>query len=203
MCLSFSVAGMSFVGADVGGTYITIEGKGFDGYKDNTQVYVNDALCENVEVTDSKLTCKSPAETDVGSSVGGPRGLKYNLWLDQVVDETAIGAAVDALDASTSEEFIVDQGFIDKQMSNEQSDYTGKLSGLFIAPETGNFTFAVCSNDAAELYLGTSEDPATKTLIDSSSSACSDNPGLGSGNKISLVKGQNYWGSKCHLQISK
>ena len=26
------------VGADMGGTFITIEGKGFDGYKDNTQV---------------------------------------------------------------------------------------------------------------------------------------------------------------------
>ena len=120
-----------------------MEGLGFDGYKDNTQVFVNDALCENVEVTSTTLVCKTPAEADVGASSGGPRGLKYNLWKGEVVDETAIGAAVDALDASASEEFLVDQGFINKQMSDEQSDYTGKLSGLFIAPNSGNFSFGV------------------------------------------------------------
>merc|ERR1719228_760869 len=95
----------SNTGADVGGTFLTLEGLGFDGYKDNTQVFVNDALCENVEVTSTTLVCKTPAEADVGASTGGPRGLKYNLWKGEVVDETAIGAAVDALAASASEEF--------------------------------------------------------------------------------------------------
>ena len=88
----------SNTGADVGGTFLTLEGLGFDGYKDNTQVFVNDALCENVEVTSTTLVCKTPAEADVGASTGGPRGLKYNLWKGEVVDETAIGAAVDALE---------------------------------------------------------------------------------------------------------
>ena len=81
-------------GADSGGTFLTLQGLGFDGYKDNTQVrwwqmdfiygisqfdpkvFVNDALCENVDVTATSLTCKTPAQAAVGSSQGGPRGLK-------------------------------------------------------------------------------------------------------------------------------
>ena len=191
------------VGSDNGGTYLTIEGKGFDGYKDNTQVFVNDALCENVEVTSSSLVCRSPALTEVGASTGGARGLKYNLWIGELVDETDIGAGVDALDASASEEFIVDGGFIDQQMSTEQSDYTGKLSGLLVAPETGNFSFALCANDAAELYLGTSEDPASKVLIASIEDACNDDyPDINRHNLdlIPLVKGQNYWIEAVHIQ---
>ena len=99
---------------------------------------MSDSTCENVEVTSTNLVCKTPAESSVGSSPGGPRGLKYNLWIGEVVDEAAIGAGVDGLSAGDSEEFLVDQGFIDSQMSTEESDYTGKLSGLFIAPNTGN-----------------------------------------------------------------
>ena len=145
---------------------------------------------------------------DVGSSTGGPRGLKYNLWVGELVDETAIGAGVDALDVAASEEFIVDEGFINQQMSSEQSDYTGRLSGIFIAPESGNFSFAVCSNDAAELYLGTSADPASKMLIASKEEACDEGSGyehypeINRHNlpQIPLVKGENYWIEAVHIQ---
>ena len=164
-------------------------------------MFVNDALCENVKVTSDVLTCKSPAQADVGASPGGPRGLKYNLWVGEVVDETDIGAAVDALDASASEEFIVDQGFIDSQMSSEESDYTGRLSGLFVAPESGNFSFVVCANDAAELYLGASEDPASKTKFYGRSTSCSNNKHsmTGARDMVELVKGQNYWIEAVHV----
>jgi len=187
-------------GADMGGTFLTLEGKGFDGYEDNTQVFINDALCENVEVTSTKLTCKTPAESSVGSGVGGPRGMKYNLWVGEVVDEAAIGAAVDALSAGDSEEFIVDQGFIDTQMSAEESDYTGKLSGLFIAPNTGNFSFAICANDAAELYLGTSGDSTTKALVANRTEKCDENiPDGGYGDKIELMEGEVYYIEAVHI----
>ena len=45
------------VGADMGGTYITIEGKGFDGYKDNTQVKKNHNRFYSEIVNNSVLTC--------------------------------------------------------------------------------------------------------------------------------------------------
>ena len=186
-------------GADNGGTFLTLEGKGFDGYEDNTQVFVNDALCENVEVTSTNLVCKTPAESSVGSSTGGPRGLKYNLWTGEVVDETAIGAAVDALSAGDSEEFTVDQGFIETQMSAEESDYTGKLSGLFIAPTTGNFSFAVCANDAAELYLGTTSEPSTKALVASQETKCPEHTPETYGDKIELVEGETYYIEAVHI----
>ena len=188
-------------GASSGGSFLTLEGLGFDGYKDNTQVFINDARCENVDVTSTTLVCKTPAETEVGASTGGPRGLKYNLWKGEVVDETDIGAAVDALSAADSEEFLVDQGFIEKQMSDEQSDYTGKLSGLFIAPNSGKFSFAVCANDAAEVYLSTSDDSSAKAMVASAASKCNKNvPANGAyGDQIELVGGSNYWIEAVHV----
>ena len=92
----------------------------------------------------------------------------------------------------------MDQGFINKQMSDEQSDYTGKLSGLFIAPNSGNFAFAVCSNDAAELYLSTSADPSGKVMVASSSSACDKPSSYDS--PVELVEGENYWIEAVHIQ---
>ena len=112
-------------GGDNGGTHITIEGSGFDGYKDNTKVFVNDARCEIVDITSSRLVCKSPKETDVGTVTAGSRGLVYHLWKGEEVDYPDMGSQVDTLDVANAEEFIVDQGFIDKQMSDEEMGYTG------------------------------------------------------------------------------
>ena len=70
---------------------------------------------------------------------------RYNLW-SELVDETAIGAAVDGLAVGDSEELLVDQGFIAGQQFSEQSDYTGKLSGLFIAPNSGTYRSVLSFN---------------------------------------------------------
>ena len=53
------------IGGENGGTYINIEGYGFDGYKDNTQVFVNNAKCDIVDIESSKLTCRSQKASDV------------------------------------------------------------------------------------------------------------------------------------------
>ena len=77
-------------------------------------------------------------------------------------------------------------------MSNETFGYTGRLSGLFVAPNTGNFSFMVCSNDAAEIYFSTSADPASKVLVAHKDGPCSNGqPWKGNaGDQISLVEGE-------------
>ena len=190
------------VGASNGGTFITIEGAGFDGYKDNTQVFVNDALCDVVEIDSSKLVCKSPPESNVGAPSGGPRGLKYQLWKDIVAGSTDLGSKVAALSGASAAQFIVDQGFINQNMDGEVSEYTGRLSGLFIAPNTGAFSFAVCSNDYAELYFGDSDDPASKSMIARKAGSCTNNKPDESNfsDKIELIEGKAYFIEAVHIQ---
>lgn len=49
--------------------------------------------------------------------------------------------------------------------TNSNDNYGARLRG-FIAPEvSGNYVFYICSDDAAELYLGTNEDPESIRLI--------------------------------------
>ena len=181
------------------GTYITIKGAGFDGYKDNTKVYVNDALCEVVSIDSYEIVCKSPDDSLIGEATLGPRGLKYELW-DSLGDKADLSASVDGLGAATNE-MVVDGALINQQMADEESDYTGRLSGLFIAPVSGNFTFAVCSNDYVELYFSESSDSADKVKIAKKSGQCSNNkPSSGKfSDPITLVEGQVYYIEAIHL----
>jgi len=48
---------------------------------------------------------------------------------------------------------------------NFESDFGAVLQGYFLAPVTGSYTFAVSGDDATDLRLGTSQDPATVRRI--------------------------------------
>ncbi|HEY0552168.1 MAG TPA: PA14 domain-containing protein, partial [Verrucomicrobiae bacterium] len=49
----------------------------------------------------------------------------------------------------------------------DSSDYGTKIFGLFVAPTTGNYQFALSSDDTSELYLSTDALPANKVLLTS------------------------------------
>ena len=66
--------------------------------------------------------------------------------------------------------------------------------------------FAVCANDAAELYLSTDAAPANKAQVAVQAEKCGEWNGLenvpgGSSysDKIELVGGQNYWIEAVHV----
>ncbi|MFN0068624.1 MAG: lamin tail domain-containing protein [Limisphaerales bacterium] len=44
-------------------------------------------------------------------------------------------------------------------------DYGQRMHGFVIAPQTGNYTFWIATDDAGALYLGTNENPATARVI--------------------------------------
>ena len=48
---------------------------------------------------------------------------------------------------------------------NFETDFGAVLQGYFLAPVSGNYTFAVSGDDATDLRLGTSQDPATVRRI--------------------------------------
>src|SRR6185503_19511552 len=49
------------------------------------------------------------------------------------------------------------------------NDYGSQLRGYVTPPVTGNYVFFICSDDVANLYLSTDENPANKKLIASES----------------------------------
>lgn len=48
---------------------------------------------------------------------------------------------------------------------NYADNYGTQIVGFFYPPSTGNYTFYLCADDNAELYLSTDADPANKKLI--------------------------------------
>src|ERR1022692_892628 len=49
--------------------------------------------------------------------------------------------------------------------SGQGSSYAERVSGLFIAPQTTNYVFFVCSDDDSDLFLSTDASPTNKHLI--------------------------------------
>jgi hypothetical protein len=49
--------------------------------------------------------------------------------------------------------------------SNVAENYGQRLMALITPPTTGDYTFWIASDDQSALYLGTNENPATKSLI--------------------------------------
>ena len=48
---------------------------------------------------------------------------------------------------------------------NDKDEYGDRMRGYIYPPETGNYTFWVAGDDAAQLWLSTSSNPANKVLI--------------------------------------
>ncbi|HWX19001.1 MAG TPA: chitobiase/beta-hexosaminidase C-terminal domain-containing protein [Candidatus Binatia bacterium] len=49
--------------------------------------------------------------------------------------------------------------------SGQGINYAERVSGLFIAPQTANYVFFVCSDDDSDLFLSTDSNPTNKHLI--------------------------------------
>ncbi|MBI4659700.1 MAG: Ig-like domain-containing protein [Verrucomicrobia bacterium] len=57
-------------------------------------------------------------------------------------------------------------GDINNQANNAYGDnYGAQMVGYFYPPSTGDYTFKVCADDEAQLFLSTDENPANKKLI--------------------------------------
>jgi hypothetical protein len=51
-------------------------------------------------------------------------------------------------------------------------NYGGRVTGWIVAPMSGDYKFYLRSDDASELHLGTTEDPATLALIAEQTACC-------------------------------
>ncbi len=84
------------------------------------------------------------------------------------------------------------------------SNWADRIRGYIVAPTTGNYIFWIASDDASQLWLSPSTDPAGKVLLASVSSytaarAWTSKPSQKSV-AISLVAGQSYYFEVLHKQ---
>jgi hypothetical protein len=77
----------------------------------------------------------------------------------------------------------------------QDKNWISRQSGYYCAPENGDFFFYVRSNDWAELYISTDEDPTNKRLISASyghSNSFAARPEQGS-YPVTMAKGRSYY----------
>ena len=185
-------------GADVGGTHVTVQGNSFDSMVGKTEVMLGSTPCKILTVSNSELVCSTPAQADLSNTNAGGRGMLYEIWTateDANVNDTS---------AADYHSMVVDGSNVDGPYFNETNGFTGRLSGLFVAPYTGKMSFYLKASDAATLYLSTDSDPANKVAIVTHSKAVTSLPSRGSphSDPIELVKGELYYIEATHVQSS-
>ena len=55
--------------------------------------------------------------------------------------------------------------FAQLQYSSRGQQYGARVRGFLIPPQSGNYTFGICSDDSSELWISPSEDPKAKTKV--------------------------------------
>jgi hypothetical protein len=55
--------------------------------------------------------------------------------------------------------------FAQLQYSGRGQQYGARIRGFLIPPQSGNYTFGICSDDSSELWLSPSEDPKAKSKV--------------------------------------
>jgi len=185
------------VGASSGGTHVTIQGNSFDAFPGKTQVMLGSTPCDIVSITNSELTCSTPAEGDVtGANVGG-RGLLYEIWTETE------DATIDDTSASDYNSMTMDGSTVEGPYFNETNGFTARLSGYFVAPYTGNISFYLLSSDAATLYLSSDSDPANKAMIvENSGEKTSAKPGQPHSDPVMMTEGEFYYIEAVHVQAA-
>jgi hypothetical protein len=78
-------------------------------------------------------------------------------------------------------------------------NYGTKVYGLYVAPTTGNYRFAIVSDDNSRLYLSTDESPANKVLLTEELGCCGQFTGHMSAN-IPLIAGRSYYMEVIHQE---
>ncbi|WP_162425907.1 PA14 domain-containing protein [Pontibacter pudoricolor] len=99
----------------------------------------------------------APAPT-TGTTTTGTGKITHELWTNVHGTSTSV-IPVGTTPAKKTELSLFETA------SNVGDNYGQRVRGYITAPVSGNYTFWIASDDQAELYLSTSEDPAKKTRV--------------------------------------
>ncbi|KAI0230284.1 Fibrocystin-L [Lamellibrachia satsuma] len=140
-------------GGTEGGTFLHIHGTGLDDTTDaETQVLVGGAVCDIQSVMADEIVCLTPKPLDSNkNSFEGNRGWRLEIW-----DSTAI-LNLDKLDEIADMNETLD-GYNVSYVEEAKYTYTNdrhvaRLSGYFVAPDSGKFTFYIMGKHLAKMYF--------------------------------------------------
>ena len=176
-------------GGSAGGTHVTLQGNSFNAYPDTTKVTIGSSPCTVVSISNTELTCTTPSETELADTSLGPRGLLLELWSTteaDVLDTSSLD--INAADYSAQP---WDSGHVS---FNETAGFTGRLSGYFSAPYTGNVSFYLRAKGPSALYISPDMDPANKEqIIHHEETSDNIDKGRYHSRQVAMVKDQLYY----------
>ncbi|MBN3294522.1 PKHL1 protein, partial [Polypterus senegalus] len=153
-------------GGSEGGTILTIKGQYFDQTDAPARVLVGGQNCPVLSVSDSQITCRSPAQPDGNRTVfAGGRGLKLEVWnktapqkLEDIMayNESTPGYYTTWLDSSSY------------SFPYNSDNFASRLSGFYVPAVTDDYRFYVSGVYKAALYLSQTGLPNDKVQIMSS-----------------------------------
>ncbi|MBD1395622.1 T9SS type A sorting domain-containing protein [Pontibacter sp. JH31] len=142
-------------------------------------------------------TPTSPTTSIATSTTTGTGKITRELW------GNVHGSSVSAVPVSTKPNSTTGLTIFEAP-GGQGNNYGQRVRGYVTAPVSGQYTFWIAADDAAELYLSTSEDPAKKTKIAFSSTWTNAREWTKSANqqsaKIALEAGKRYYIEALHLQ---
>ncbi|XP_069115224.1 fibrocystin-L-like [Argopecten irradians] len=151
-------------GSVEGGTLLSINGNNFDETRTGAAVMVGGTPCTVRSVTKTLLTCETAAKpTSAPTRHAGNRGLKLEIW-NATTKTQALLSEVGSLDSSAADyftDFVDEAYYTDSTMDNMVT----KMSGFFVPPFDGEYSFHIMADDGAELYLSTDDNPANMARI--------------------------------------
>ncbi|XP_061168814.1 fibrocystin-L-like [Saccostrea echinata] len=146
------------VGSIHGDTMVTITGKNFDQTRSPAKVKISGQNCEVKSVTATQITCKTPPKPGTSyTKFPGNRGLWLEVWnrtsrhLDRLDEVLTFNESYN--DYSRSH---IDNTDFDY---NLHDNYVNRLSGFFIPPWSGHYSFAIRADDVGQLYFSNTSNP--------------------------------------------
>ncbi|CAG9312591.1 unnamed protein product [Blepharisma stoltei] len=188
-------------GSSAGGQELTINGEGFPLNASWVRIEVDGSNCEISSLAFEQITCTTTAATRTESQTifEGGAGLKRQVWYDQ----STASLDFSSLNAVTPDfTFSVASAQIPR---DEDVNIRDKMTGLFRAPATGTYKFFLSSDDYAQVFLGTSADPATAVSVlkfQSYTSLRDQFTKASQSDEISLVENTDYYFEVRHTQGS-
>ncbi|XP_041477742.1 fibrocystin-L-like isoform X1 [Lytechinus variegatus] len=176
-------------GSLAGGTLVTIIG---DGFLQVDSVLVGGEPCDVESSKAKEITCYTrPAPEGADLNPGG-RGLLLEYWVNQTSLQS-----LDVFGWNTSDAAYVKKGILDGGLTTEEPNdqkFYSRLTGYFVPPRTGDYTFYVRGDDFVHLWLSNNSDPANAAKIAFTTRATNSFNDINQRSaKLTLLQNQHYY----------
>ena len=95
----------------------------------------------------------------------GSRGLLREIWTSTVKNTLSDIASLDSSAADYHVEYLTESSSPEVVSFNRTSGYSSKITGFYVPSQDDVYRFGIQSDDASELYLSLTGDPANKVFI--------------------------------------